>query len=204
MTSNKEHGIFCPQESQWFIFQPDVFDTALQMCRLAFILGIKPFNNYDHHKPHRLVYTTTVVEAAATKPKQETDQQVLLGGRPFVAMQVIVHRTLSRPRKNIIKIVSWLQKKAKKHRGSKQMLMSKTGTYSGAGSPEGGASGEAIRLKGEQELPDNQTKHVRSCFCFICAGSTKAWLLALFANRSSKPTQQLCKPSVPNSKHRTI
>lgn len=54
------------------------------------------------------------------------------------------------------------------------MLMSKTGTYSGAGSLEGGASGEAVRLKGEQELQDNQTKHVRSCFCFICAGSTKA------------------------------
>lgn len=64
------------------------------------------FNNYVDHKPHKLVHTTTVVEAAATKPKQGTDQQVLLGGRPFVAMQVIVHRTLSRPRKNIIKVVS--------------------------------------------------------------------------------------------------
>lgn len=40
--------------------------------------------------------------AAATQLKEKTDQQVLLGGRPFVAVQVIVHGALSSAGRNYI------------------------------------------------------------------------------------------------------
>lgn len=60
-------------------------------------------------------------------------------------------------------------------------------TYSGAGGLEGGARGEAIRLKREQESEDNQTSERLDQLDYK---------LGQMFSRLSNPTQQLPKQTV--------
>lgn len=80
----------------------------------------------------------------------KTDQKMLLGGAggsPFMAVQIIVNRALSGQKK-----VSTHRRYMRRGRVYLQRFMNSlkarfVGTYSGAGTLEGGTSGEAIRLK---------------------------------------------------------
>lgn len=68
-----------------------------------------------------------------------------------MAVQVIIYRTLSSPEKKCSKRN---ETKIKKCRDRETKAHDQRGTYGGAGTLEGVASGKAIRLKGEQELQD--------------------------------------------------
>lgn len=121
----------------------------------------------------------------ATASGVYTNQQVFLWGtgwRLSMTLQVTVHRTLFIPGKNKTK---WDQQTRRKTQ--KQWQTINTVTYSGARTLEGGARGEAVRLRREQEPQE------------LWSGEkTNIWkpvrlVLGLTDSRLSNPTSQQTK-----------
>lgn len=84
-----------------------------------------------------------------------TDQKMLLGGAGgslFMAVQIIVNRTLSSPEKKCV------QRRAMRQKISVSVVIHEFltvcfgDTYSGAGTLESGTSGKAVRLKWKQDV----------------------------------------------------